>query len=171
MPRRGAEVLRHFLLFCVLLGFWVLLSGHYDLNSAQDRYLLSCGVASALLTTLLSARVGFLYEEGHLIRIFLRQPPYLIWLLWQIVLSNWDVAKRVWSPTLNIDPKLVRTPYRMKSELCTAIFANSITLTPGTVTVLIDTEKREFLVHALADSTAAGLADMHDRVKKLEGED
>jgi multicomponent Na+:H+ antiporter subunit E len=169
--RREASLLRHFLLYCVLLGFWLLLSGHYNLADTHDQYLLACGALSALVATLISWRVGFLYQEGHLIRIFVRQPPYLLWLLWQIIVSNFDVARRVWSPKLNINPQMVRTPYRMKSELCTAIYANSITLTPGTVTVQIDVAKREFLVHALSDAGPAGLAAMHDRVKKLEGDD
>ena len=164
-------MLRHVLLFCVLVGFWLLLSGHWDLRQTHDRYLLACGLLSCLVATLISWRVGFLFEEGHLIRIFVRQPPYLLWLFWQILLSNIDVARRVWSPRLNINPQMVRTPYNLKSELCTAIFANSITLTPGTVTVQIDAEKRELLVHALSDAGPAGLPAMHERVKRLEGKD
>ncbi len=167
-------MLRHVLLFVVLLGFWVLLSGQVnDLGDTHQRYLLICGVVSCALATLLAKRVGFLYDEGHLGRIMVRQIPYLFWLAWQVVVSNFDVARRVWSinPRRKIRPRFITVPYAIKSDLATVVYANSITMTPGTVTVRVDTEKRELLVHALSENSAAGLRDMHDRVKRVEGEE
>ncbi|MCB9934055.1 MAG: Na+/H+ antiporter subunit E [Planctomycetes bacterium] len=163
-------MLRHLILFAVLLGFWAVLSGQLDWTDSHQRYLMICGVVSCALATLLSWRVGFLEKEGNFIRIAVRQVPYLFWLLWQIVVSNWDVARRVWSPRLDVNPSMVRTPYNLKSELAVAIYANSITLTPGTVTVLIDPEKREFLVHQLSAGGEAGLKPMHNKVAHVEGE-
>ena len=163
-------MLRHLLLFLVLCGFWAILSGQLDWSDTHQRYLMICGLISCALATLLSWRVGFLFEEGNVIRIMLRQPPYLLWLLWQIVVSNWDVAKRVWQPKLNVDPSMVKAPYTLKSELAIAIYANSITLTPGTVTVHIDSDKKEFLVHQLNPGGEAGLKPMHDKVAHVEGE-
>ena len=162
-------MLRHLVLFLVLCGFWALLSGQLDWSEPGQRYLMGCGVVSCALTTLLMWRVGFLEKEGNFIMIALKQPPYLLWLLWQIIVSNWDVAMRVWKPGLDIDPSIVKAPYKLKSELAVAIYANSITLTPGTVTVDINAEKKEFLVHQLTPGGEGGLAPMHDRVAKLEG--
>ena len=64
----------------------------------------------------------------------------------------------------------MRTPYKLKTELAVAIYANSITLTPGTVTVEIDSAKKEFLIHQLSPGGEAGLKPMHNKVAKLEGE-
>lgn len=162
-------MLRHLVLFVVLCGFWALLSGQLDWADPHERYLMICGIVSCALATLLMARVGFLEREGNFIMIALRQPPYLLWLLWQIIVSNWDVAKRVWKPGLDIEPSIVKAPYTLDSELAVAIYANSITLTPGTVTVQIDPDKKELLVHQLTPGGEGGLKPMHDRVKKLEG--
>ncbi|MBZ0134835.1 MAG: Na+/H+ antiporter subunit E [Planctomycetes bacterium] len=163
-------MLRHLVLFFVLLGFWVLLSGQVDLRDTHQLYLSICGVVSCALGTWLAARIGFLYDEGNVGRVAIRQITYLPWLAWQVVVSNFDVARRVWSfnPRKRIEPHLVRIPYEIESDLALAIYANSITLTPGTVTVLVDTEKKEVLVYALSKVSAAGLKDMHDRVRNLE---
>lgn len=166
-------MLRHLVLFVVLFGFWILLSGQVDVTDGHQRYLLICGLASAGIGTVLAARIGFLYDEGNVARILTRQFPYLMWLLWEIVLSNFDVARRVWSrnPSKHIHPRFVRVTYATRSDLATVIYANSITLTPGTVTVLVDTTKKEILVHALTRKSAKGLKGMHDKVHALEGDD
>lgn len=163
-------MLRHFVLFVVLFGFWILLSGQVDVTDGHQRYLLICGLASAAIGTWLAARIGFLYDEGNVARIVTRHPPYLLWLLWEVFLSNIDVALRVWSPRpeKNIHPRFMRVKYETESDLATVIYANSITLTPGTATVLVDTEKKEVLVHALTKKSARGLKAMHDKVKALE---
>ncbi|MCA8918499.1 MAG: Na+/H+ antiporter subunit E [Planctomycetes bacterium] len=162
-------MLRHLILFVVLCGFWAALSGQLDWTVPSQRYLMGCGLVSCALTTLLMWRVGFLEKEGNFVMIALRQPPYLLWLLWQIIISNWDVAVRVWKPKLDVDPSMIKTSYSLKSELAVAIFANSITLTPGTVTVDIDSKNKEFLVHQLSSTGEDGLKSMHDKVAKLEG--
>lgn len=162
--------MRYLLLFVVLLVFWALLSGQLDYTDTHQRYLMICGVMSCALVTLLMRRVGYLDKEGNFVKIALRAPLYLIWLTWQIILSNLDVARRVWSPRVNIDPALVRAPYKLKTELAIAIYANSITLTPGTVTVEIDSGKKELLIHLLNPGGEAGLKPMHNKVAHLEGE-
>lgn len=163
-------MLRHLVLFIVLLVFWVLLSGQVDLTDTHQRYLFICGIVSCGLATWLASRVGFLYDEGNVGRLAIRQITYLPWLAWQVVVSNFDVARRVWSlnPLKRIEPHFVRVPYELESDLALAIYANSITMTPGTVTVLVDQEKKEVLVYALSTASSAGLKDMHDRVRKLE---
>jgi len=165
-------VLRHLVLFFVLLGFWVLLSGQVDLTDTHQRYLFICGIVSSAIGTWLARRVGFLYDEGDVGRIAIRQLTYLPWLAWRIVVSNFDVARRVWAfnPRKCIRPHMIRVPYEIESDLALAIYANSITLTPGTVTVMVDTEKKEILVFALSEVSSSGLKDMHDRVRALEAD-
>ncbi len=164
-----ASLLRHIALFLVLLVFWTLLSGQINPAESHDRYLMLCGVVSAAIGTWAAARVGFLYDEGDVFGIALRQIPYLAWLFGQIFLANIEVAKRVWRRKLDVDPVMVRIPYSLDSNLATAIYGNSITLTPGTVTVMIDEDAREILVHALDSKSTGGLRAMHDQVKRLEG--
>ncbi len=158
-------------LFLVLLVFWCLLSGQVDLRHSADLYLFGCGVFCCALVTYLASRKDIVDEEGHPIHLAWRSFSYLPWLFRQIVISNIDVAKRVWHPRRPIAPRLVRVPYETKTDLATVIYANSITLTPGTITVIVDTEKREILVHALSAEAEAGLREMHDRVVKLEDAD
>ena len=157
--------------FFVLFGFWLGLSGHVDISSTEDQYLIGCGLLSCALVTYIVQREHILDEEGHLVHLLRRLAGYVPWLLWEIVKANIDVAARVWSPTLRIEPQLVRVPCELKTDLGTVIYANSITLTPGTVTVSVDMETKELLVHALSAQAAQSLTDggMHTRVKKLEG--
>lgn len=158
-------------LFVVLMVFWLFLSGKYHLSHGTDRYLTACGVASCLFVTWYSKRHGLLDEEGHPVHLALRGWRYIPWLFWQIVLSNWDVMKRVWSLKPSISPVLVRVPYTTKTDLGTVVYANSITLTPGTVTISVDTEKKEFLVHCLTEGAGEDLkkGGMEQQVRKLEG--
>ncbi len=161
--------MRQIALFLVLFLFWILLSGEVDLGKTHPRYLLGCGVVSCAFAVWVASRVGFLYDEGDLGSIVLRQPAYICWLLGQILVSNIDVARRVWSPRLDISPEWLRIPYETHSDLSTVIFANSITLTPGTVTVLVDEGRREILVHALTSGKRESLMAMEQRVRALEG--
>ena len=153
-------------LFVVLMAFWFLLSGQF-----HNVFLVSCGVVCCAAVTFLAVRSNLVDEEGHPIHLALRSILYLPWLFWQIILSNIDVAYRVWHPRRPISPRLVRVPYGTKSDLATVIYANSITLTPGTVTVRVDPEKKEFLVHALTEEAEKGVLDgaMERRVRNLEG--
>lgn len=160
---------RQITLFVILLVFWFLLSGQVDLADTHQRYLACCGVVSCAIATFVASRVGFLYDEGDVFGIAFRQIPYLFWLLGQIFISNIDVARRVWGPKSNISPEFLRLPYSTESDLATVIYANSITLTPGTVTVMVDEENKEILVHSLVAGQTASLLNMHDRVKRLEG--
>ena len=161
-------MIRYIGLFLVLCAFWVVLSGHIDWSQAHDKYFMISGLVSCALAVFLSAKVGFLDKEGPLGRVLLGMFSYMPWLFWQIVKSNWDVVKRVWSPDMKLDPVVFTTPYKMQTELSVVTYANSITITPGTITVAIEPGKREFLCHALTPA-GADLKAMHDRCWKLEG--
>jgi multicomponent Na+:H+ antiporter subunit E len=158
-------------LFVVLLVFWLALSGKYDLRHSTDRYLTACGVASCLFVTWLSRRHGLLDEEGHPVHLAVRLPFYFLWLLWEIVVSNYDVIKRIWSPRMPISPRVVSVPFQTKTDLGAVIYANSVTLTPGTVTIGVDPVKGEMLVHCLTKEAEEDLraGGMLRKVRKLEG--
>lgn len=164
-------MLRPLSLFTALMVFWLLLSGKYDLSHGEDRFLTGCGVASCGFITWLSARkMAIADAEGHPVQYAARAPSYAVWLLWQIVLSNWDVFKRVWSPRLPIDPCVVDITYDLETEFCAALYANSITLTPGTVTLELNHASRTMKIHCLTRGVADDLnaGGMQARVRQFE---
>lgn len=147
----------------VLFGLWLMLSGHYT------PLLLGFGVASCVLVVLISARMDVVDREGHPIHLGLRALTYWPWLLVEIVKANIDVAKRIVDPKLPISPTMVRVRASQKTEVGRVIYANSITLTPGTVSVELEDDMIE--VHALTAEGAAALeeGEMDRRVTAMEG--
>lgn len=156
--------MRPIALFVTLFAFYVALSG-----MIHDWYLMTLGVGSALVVTLLSVHLGIVDDEGMPVRFWPRTAMYVPWLLWQIVLANWDVFKRVWAPKLDISPCVVRVPHRITDGYGIATYGNSITLTPGTVT--IEASEGEVLVHGLTEAACADVAagGMRDRVAWVVG--
>jgi multicomponent Na+:H+ antiporter subunit E len=150
-------------LFC--FGLWLLLSGYFDVP-----LLLAFGVLSGVLVVLIAWRVEKLDPEGQPLRP--KIGPQIIlywpWLLWQIVLANLDVAKRILDPKLPISPTMITLKPTQHSEMGQVIYANSITLTPGTVTTSLSEGVLE--VHALTREAAESLleGDMDRRVTALE---
>jgi len=150
--------------FTTLAALWWLLSGQ------TQPFLLVSGVVVCLGVAWFSARMRLIDEESQPLRLVPRLLLlYAPWLVWQVVLSNWDVVKRVWTPSLGIAPAVIRVPCDLRTAFGKVTYANSITLTPGTVT--IDVGSGSFLVHALHDEAAAGLetGEMLERVRRVEG--
>lgn len=145
-----------------MLVIWLLWSGHFT------PLLLAFGVASSLFVLFLTRRMNIADEECAPL-LGLRPLIYLPWLIKEVTLANIDVAKRVLDPSLPINPQMIRVKASQKGDLGRVIYANSITLTPGTVSV--DMQGDEIVVHALtseaADEDKSG--DMDRRVTKLEG--
>ena len=149
----------------VLIGVWVLLSG------IIEPLLLCLGVASGLAVAWLKARadrrdrdpVYFALRVGRL-------PGYLLWLSWEIVKSNVEVSRRILSPSLPIAPAVRWLPASQRSELTRVIYADSITLTPGTLS--IDLEDGAVEVHALNEGFLDELerGEMDSRVCRLDRE-
>ena len=148
----------------VLFAVWLLLSGHYDALTV------SYGIFSCALVVVISTRMDVADREGQPIHLTWNALVYWVWLAWQIVLANLDVARRVLSPSLPISPTMIRIKASQKSDLGQVIYANSITLTPGTIS--IDVEDGEILVHALTREAAQSLEDgeMDRRVTMMAGE-
>ena len=129
----------------------------------------SFGVASVILCVWLAHRMKIIDEEGHPVHLALAHVTYGPWLLWQIVLANIDVSRRVL--TNDISPRWVRIKAPQKTALGRVIYANSITLTPGTTTVSLDGD--DLLIHTIHRDVGQDLAggDMARRVCALEGSD
>jgi multicomponent Na+:H+ antiporter subunit E len=110
-------------------------------------------------------------REGHPLHLAPRAMlTYWPWLIKEIVKSAWDVSRIIMHPRLPISPTLLSVKSTQKSDLGRTIFANSITLTPGTISVRVG--RGEILVHALTAQTARGLSEgeMDRRVTELERE-
>jgi multicomponent Na+:H+ antiporter subunit E len=157
------QQLRVISLTCALAVLWLLLSGHFS-----DPLLLGLGLASVLLVVALAWRLDVVDEEGHPIHRLRRVLGYWPWLLKEVVLANWDVAKAILGRAGTIRPQLVTLPASQADELGRVIYANSITLTPGTVT--LDLDGRSLTVHGLTRTAVDGLGsgDMDRRVTALE---
>lgn len=149
--------------FISLLIFWWLVSWQTSLQ------LMIIGAVCCLGVTILSIKLGIVDSEGHPIEKIPRFFIYAFWLLWEILVANIDVVKLVWNPRLPIQPKMFTTPNPMKSGFGSTLYANSITLTPGTVTVSID--KEDMLVHALTQSSEDSLLEgaMARKCRWVEG--
>jgi multicomponent Na+:H+ antiporter subunit E len=156
-------LLRAVSLGIALFAFWVLLSGFFT------PFLLSMGVASAAAVVWFTHRMDVVDHEGHPIRLSGLGLGYWAWLLKEIVKSAWDVARIVVNPRLPISPTIIDVDTSQKTDVGVATYANSITLTPGTISV--DVEPKRIRVHALTRSAAEGLAEgeMDRRVTRMEG--
>lgn len=156
-------MLRSLGLGVTLYAFWLVLSGHYT------PMLMSLGAGSCALAVYMAHRMNVVDQEGLPLHIAFRFVLYLPWLLKEIFLSNVTMARIVLDPKLPIAPKLgrYRLPYR--TDLGRVIYANSVTLTPGTVSVVVDDDTIE--VHVLAgEGFGTGPDDeMIRRVHRVEG--
>lgn len=146
-----------------LLGLWLVLSGHYT------ALLVTFGVACATLVAWLARRMGIADDEGVPLHLLPGLIAYVPWLVWEIFLSNVAVARVVLSPRLPVSPTLVHYRASQKSDIGRVLFANSITLTPGTVTTGVDGD--DFQIHALMWSSVDGVeeGEMDHRVCRVEG--
>lgn len=152
----------------LMMGLWTIMSGQFDL------FHISVGLLSVLVVLWFNASVYRLqlrpddHVETHRIRLlsFVR---YCFWLLWEIVVSSVQVARIVLHPKLPINPHLLRFRTRLPNLTAKVILANSITLTPGTVTIEVKGE--EFFVHALSEVSSSNLVDgsMPVEVAKIFG--
>ena len=150
-------------LFAFLYLFWLLLSGFFT------PFLLSAGVGSALAVVWFARRMDVVDHEGHPIHLGRKALLYWPWLIKEIVKAAWDVSKIILHPKLPISPTLVRFRPTQKTDVALVIHAQSITLTPGTIT--IEAGPDEFLVHGLTRAGAQAVVDseMDRRVSACEG--
>ena len=126
----------------IVAAVWLLLSGHYT------ALILSFGAVSSLIVIWFMWRMDRVDEQLGALPMRPRVLYYLLWLMWQVVLSNIDLVRRIWDPTLPIRPTWQRLDIKVTSSLAKTLYANSITLTPGTLTT--DVREDHFMVHSLS---------------------
>lgn len=156
----------------MLFAFWMLLSGN-----TQTKFLIY-GVLTAIISAWVSYPLLLIPNSDGTRKYFVfgvnpvRLVVYFFWLMWQLVLANVDIIKATVRPEIEIDPCVVKFYYRTNNPMARVILANSITLTPGTVTMNV-TEEGVYEVHALTTGAADGLRDggMQKKVAWLFGEE
>lgn len=166
-PPSKKRIAPYLLTFLIMFFLWVLLSGRFD------SFHLSLGVISCALVAFFSGDLLFTSQtlEG-LRRSWWRFILYTPWLIYQIFLANLHVMYLTFHPKMMdlIDPKVFRFKSRLKGDLPLVTFANSITLTPGTITVYV-TIDGEFSVHAIDQKSKEGLpGEMEIRIARVFGE-
>ncbi len=137
--------------FCVMFLFWIILSGLFG------AFHLIAGILSSALVALISHDLLAKGKSDHLLIKSWRLLCYIPWELWQIVLANIDVAYRVLHPKMPIDPRIFEFETPLRGDWALTTLANSITLTPGTITIQVEPEKGKFQVHAIAREPADAL--------------
>jgi len=136
--------------FLILFGFWLLLSWHFDPLH------LVLGLICSLLVAYLSHDLLIGKEKiSFSLRKIILFIFYLFYLAYNIVLANLDVAYRVLHPKMPINPEIVRFNSKLNSDIAKTILANSITLTPGTIT--IDVRDGTLYVHSLSPNALDNL--------------
>ncbi|MCA9148099.1 MAG: Na+/H+ antiporter subunit E [Planctomycetales bacterium] len=159
--------MKHTISLAVALGaVWMLWSGH------TEPFLLLLGVLSILAVVGICWRMQIIDGESAPIQLGIRPfVAYLPWLIKEIVVANLDVTRRVLAKEMPIAPTVIKIQTHQRTDLGRVIFANSITLTPGTVSVTMSGD--EITVHALSPTEAEHdtecAADMNRRVVQLEG--
>ena len=150
-------------LVVAMAAVWLLWSGHYD------PLLLSFGAVSLALVLAISIRMRIVDDEGAPVQLPLGLVLYLPWLFLEIAKANVDVALRILKPGLPISPRVFKVRAGQRTDVGRAIYANSITLAPGTVTIATDGD--ELTIHALTREAADGVltGEMDRRVARVEG--
>ena len=158
--------MRSYVQLALLLGgVWLLWSFHFT------PLLLTFGALSVLLVLWIATRMRILDREAVLVDLRnLKVLMYLPWIIGEVIRSNLDVARVILNPKLPIEPRMMRVRASQRTALGKVIYANSITLTPGTVTVDFDEADSTILVHALTQTAHQGLltGEMDRRVRDLE---
>jgi multicomponent Na+:H+ antiporter subunit E len=144
-------------LVAALCALWFTLSGH------TEPLLLILGAISITVVLIIVERMEILDGEASPFHRLLFAVSYWVWLGGEIAKANIEVAKAILKADLELTPRLFRIKASQRTDLGRTIFANSITLTPGTVTVNVDED--DLIIHALLDSMSdpAGFEEMNRR--------
>ena len=156
-------ILSRILTFIALLCLWVVLSGKFDW------FHMGLGLISCVIVTIFSGDLLFPESKtGGLFRRFIHVINYVPWLLYQVVVANLHVLYLVFHPRMMdlIDPRIIRFDSTLKKEISLVTFANSITLTPGTITVYVSVNGA-FQVHAIDKQSGEPLpGEMEKRIAR-----
>jgi multicomponent Na+:H+ antiporter subunit E len=157
--------MRLVLISVTLFACWLLLSGHYE------TWLVVSGAVLSVLVVAFCLFKGITDEEGFPIEKLPRALVYWPWLGWQMALSALKVTRLILHPHLPISPTMVKVDALQKSAVGLTTYANSITLTPGTISVEVSEQGMAIWVHAITRENAEGFADdeMNRRVAWMDG--
>ena len=153
--------MKSFILFFILFSLWLLMSGHYNV------LIISLGIISCAFCVYVAKRGKLIDDEGLPIFFMPRLLNYLIWLFKEILKSNLSTAKVIISG--KVEPETFTVKTSQVTDVAKVTYANSITLTPGTVTTKI--QKGVFEVHALNSDFGNDVRtnEMDKKVTWLEG--
>lgn len=145
-----------------LAAFWLLNSGHYN------ALMLSLGAISISVVLYIAHRMDVVDHESQPIHLTSKFPAYYAWLIKEIIVANILVVKHIWLGNKSITPAIKTIKANQKTDIGRVIYANSISLTPGTVTVNLEGDL--FMVHALCQESIEQLeaGEMDRRVTELE---
>ena len=152
-------------MFFLLFGFWVLLNGRWTLEIAIVGV-----VVCAALYAFLAAFMGYSpRKEWAVVKRLGRILAYAGYLVGEVVKSAFAVLRLIWSPGLEPEPQLISFHTKLRTDAGKVVLADSITLTPGTITVNVQGDR--MLVHCLDSSFGIeeGNFDMEERVMRVEG--
>lgn len=146
-----------------LFLYWLALSGHYT------AFLIILGLASVAFVVWVADRIEVVDPEGEPFELLPAAVSYWPWLIVEIAKSAWSVTRIILSPSLPISPTMTRVVGKQRTSAGLATYANSITLTPGTITT--DVVGPILTVHAITEEGAKDLeaGGMDERVKQFEG--
>ena len=146
-----------------LFLFWLVLSGHYT------PFLMAAGAVCAAFCVFAMLRVRVADEEAYPAELLWGAVTYFPWLIREIAKSAWAVTKIILHPRLPISPTMTLVQASQKTSVGIATYANSITLTPGTITVGV--HGKDLVLHALVTEGAIDLEEggMDRRVSRFEG--
>ncbi len=152
-------------MYFLLFGFWVLLNGKWNAEIAIVGV-----IVCAALYAFMCAFMGYSpKQEWKLAKRLPKIVGYFLYLVKEIFLSAWGTMKLIWSPEKEIEPRVTSFRTRLRTDAGKVVLANSITMTPGTITV--DVQDDLFLIHCLDESFDVGTEgfEMEDRIMKIEG--
>ena len=150
--------------FAILFLLWIVFSGRFD------GFHITLGLISSAIVAVFSGDLLFTSDEPRdILRLWLRMLAYIPWLLYQIFLANLHVMYLVFHPKMKelINPQIIEFDSQLKDDFARTTFANSITLTPGTITVNV-TALGRFSVHCIDDKSGQSLpGDMELKIARV----
>jgi len=152
-------------MFFLLFAFWIILNGRWTTEVA-----IVGAVVSGLIYLFICKFMDYSpRKEWACVRRLPRAVAYGVFLIGEVFKSAWQTIKFIWSPKVIVQPEITSFHTKLRTDAGKVILANSITLTPGTITV--DIRDDLMLVHCLDESLDEGLegSDMEQRIMKLEG--
>lgn len=148
-------------LVLLLVVFWLVNSGHYT------PLILGLGLASIILVVVVARRMNVVDKESLPFHLTRELPSYYLWLLKELLISNFQVVRSIWHFNSKLNPAMEKIDIKQNSDMGRVILANSISLTPGTITTAVTAES--ITVHALDRSSIEALktGDMGARIRRM----